>query len=86
MQDVQLLSEKYAMEPMQHHMHGGLLRAGDRWKVKQTRDSIKSKSATLAASRDWPLIVAARCDREVKALEEIKEKHEGAHCFDCVAR
>ena len=72
------------MEPMRHHMHGGLLRSADTWNVLQHLRATSSEGATIVTCREWPLLTAASGVRERKALEEIKDLHSTAQRMDCL--
>ena len=69
---------------MHHHMHAAIKRAGDEWKVMQGSMAHKSSASTLYAAREWPLKVAASGEAERQALREIKERRDGAGCFDSI--
>ena len=82
---VRLMAYRFAMDPMKHHMHAGLKRAGDHFKVMATLEAVKAGPAVpLALAREWPLVLAAKRVLETTALEEIAKKHDDASRFDCI--
>jgi hypothetical protein len=78
------MAERYALDPMTHHMESGIKRASDLEKVKQMLASTFSAAPSLATSRDYPILVAASGRAERRALAEIEQKHVDAHIFNCV--
>ena len=71
------------MDPMLHHMHAAIQRAGDEWKVEQGAKASTASADSINASRSWPLLVAASGEAELTALREIREKHEASR-FNCL--
>ena len=71
------------MDPMHHHMHGCIKRASEEYKILEDEKAGKNIHATtIMEARAWPLLVAAKCEKEEEALREIEDKHEDARRFD----
>jgi len=81
---IRLVAMRLGMTPMMVHMEQKLKQSGDRWTMLQTAKMLSnSESDTIALSRDWPLLVAARGTLGQEAFESIKEQHVGAKRLDC---
>ena len=67
---------------MHHHMHGLIKHAGDEWRLLEDSKATKISKDTLAETRQWPLLIAASCASELKALDEIRQRHVDAAPFE----